>query len=148
MSSEFQAAPQALRPQQWHQSNFLKRLDDLFANTDQVREAAKLAIAHIRSGFADAPVGDADGKPPLASFFAYLIHNMASHYHWTERHIMHELPLARLWQYLRLIEKANDPEVIGSNPSEAERMRIFEEVQAEIHTIENAHRDVYSHPQP
>lgn len=147
MSSEQEKAHHDARPWQWHQQNFIKRLDSLFADHRQVSKAARVAIEHVQSAFADAPKGDGTArKQPLASHFAYVIHNLASHYHWPECYILRQLPLARLWQYLRLIEKANDPDVIGSNPSDIPRGQIFDELVQKQRAAENNHREIYFPP--
>jgi len=148
MSSEFRNCPQSARPIQWHRENFIRRLDDTFTDRAQLREASLLTIEHLRAAFADAQSGEAVAGQSFASHLAYVVHNIASHYHWAERAIIHDLPLARLWQYLRLIDKASDPESVGSNPSERQRMEIFEDVQRQARAEQQRFRELYFPPLP
>lgn len=124
----FQSSHAPERSLQWRQDQFIRRIADELHSADSIRDASETAIDHIRAAFADTPAGSGTAGQPLASHFAYITHNLATHYHWAEAYILHELPLNRLWQYLRLIEKANDPDHIPDNPSDIARGEIFQEL--------------------
>jgi len=82
---------------------------------------AKAAIDGIRKylddALMDAPTNE-DGAhgAPVVSFTASVVHALAKLYHWSERDILN-IPLARIWQYLRLARRDADPKAIFVNPS-------------------------------
>lgn len=61
-----------------------------------------------------APVKRNDTRPDT-SFAASLIHALSSGYGWSGEEIL-DLPLARLFQYLRRIQRSNDPDMGFWNP--------------------------------
>lgn len=68
-------------------------------------EAVKSVERYLEESMMDGPPrrdGDA-GDPPTASAMAWLVHRIASAYHWSEAEIM-QMPLKRLWQYLKIID--------------------------------------------
>jgi hypothetical protein len=74
--------------------------------------------AYLNRVFQDIPHGDgaAQGKSYTAPV-ASMVDLLASEYGWTDDQIL-SLPLARLFQYLRRIEKRRDPKSIQFNRSE------------------------------
>jgi hypothetical protein len=91
--------------------------------TEQVRplnfmDVTREIYAYLNRVFQDIPQGDGDTTAksytaPVAS----MIDLLASEYGWQDEHIL-SLPLARLFQYLRRIEKRRDPKAMQFNRSE------------------------------
>lgn len=50
-----------------------------------------------------------EAEPPLTSEILHLVALLAREFHWTEEQIIN-MPIARLWQYRRLIKMYHDPE--------------------------------------
>lgn len=74
--------------------------------------------AYLNRVFQDIPQGDgsSQGKNYTAAV-ASIVDILASEYGWTDEHIL-TLPLARVFQYLRRIEKRRDPKAMQFNRSE------------------------------
>jgi hypothetical protein len=74
--------------------------------------------AYLNRVFQDIPQGDgsAAGKNYTAAV-ASIVDLLASEYGWTDEHIL-TMPIARVFQYLRRIEKRRDPKAIQFNRSE------------------------------
>jgi hypothetical protein len=61
-----------------------------------------------------APAGPSDSKPDT-SFAASIIHALAKTYGWTDDAIL-DLPMPRIFQYLRKIRRDGDPDIAYFNP--------------------------------
>jgi hypothetical protein len=74
--------------------------------------------AYLNRVFQDIPQGDnASLEKSYTAPVASIVDLLASEYCWTDEHIL-TLPLARVFQYLRRIEKRRDPKVMQFNRSE------------------------------
>jgi len=66
----------------------------------------------------DVPTGSkGPSAAAITSSVATFVHVIATEYHWPEADIM-RIPIQRLAQYLRLINRAGDPKAIFVNPSD------------------------------
>ena len=68
--------------------------------------------------FTDKPpaqVSEKNTKKSDSSFAAWMIHKLASAYGWTDDAIL-DMPIPRLFQYLRNIQRQENPELIHFNP--------------------------------
>jgi len=66
----------------------------------------------------DAPSGGRETwEKKYVADMASLVDILAREFHWTDEHIL-ELPLARVFQYLRLIRKRSDKNALMFNPSD------------------------------
>lgn len=72
---------------------------------------------YLALAFQDAPQGERGGKQYTAGC-ASLVDIMAHEYSWPDEAIM-EKPIARLFQYLRLIQKRNNPKALLFNRSDS-----------------------------
>jgi len=91
---------------------FVKGLGDL-----KYVQSVKDISEYLKSAFQDAPAGGAGGKQYTADC-AWLVEIMAHSYGWDDEATMQK-PVARLFQYLRLIQRRNDPKAILFNRSDA-----------------------------
>lgn len=126
--------PQPARSVAWHQDQFIRAVKAEWRTNDSIRAASDALIDHVQNAFADLPeqtVSSSTGlnpNPSVAAHTAAIVHGIAKNYHWPEEYIIRELPLVRLWQYLRLIDRGNDPEAPVCNPSDGEKGRIYFEL--------------------
>lgn len=93
----------------WHRSAMLRK----------IRKASYInTVAAIRDrideAFMDAPCGSGSNGEQIASTTAYLVHSIASKYHWHRDEIL-DTPLAELWQYIRINRKIDDPDAMIVN---------------------------------
>jgi hypothetical protein len=101
---------------------FTRRLEKLWCDAKGAPNSHYLfavlpeALAFIEASFADAAVpalvDEKTGLPvaprePGTAFLAPLVITVAAETGWTEEHIM-RLPLARLWQYLKIIRRRHE----------------------------------------
>lgn len=92
-------------------TKFVKGLRKLkyLKSVEEIRE-------YLNGAFQDAPQGGSAGKQYTADC-AWIVEIMAHEYGWDDESIMQK-PIARLFQYLRLIHKRNDPKALLFNRSE------------------------------
>lgn len=91
---------------------------------------------YVDETFMDAPGGKASEKIPDTSFVAELVDLLAREYHWTERDILN-LPLKRIFQYLRRIQKHHDTDATFVNPSDEIRGKWLREENARLRARNN-----------
>lgn len=78
-------------------------------------EAVKGIQGYLDEAFLDGPNGGSAGySPSYWSGFASIVGALASEFHWSEQQIM-DMPLKRVWQYLRIAQKRNNPKASFSN---------------------------------
>jgi len=71
---------------------------------------------YLDRAFMDAPGGPrSSGSHATASFAAAVVHRLAEKYGWAENAIL-DLPIARCFQYLRLMRRDDAPEAVQINP--------------------------------
>lgn len=86
-------------------------------STEDFDEIMADAQEYFTSAFADAPMGEGSAGVPYYSSMAVLVDYLASEYGWTDEMIIN-LPYKRLFQYMRVIAKRNDPKKILCNKSD------------------------------
>lgn len=142
LHSESDVLPAPGRSVQWYQQGFIRRIRDTLTDPADIERAANEMVDHVRDAFADVPATtDSGNGGSTAAHHAYLVHNIARSYHWAEHHIRRELPLTRLWQYLRVIEQNNNPESSVPNPSQAAHGEIYFELLEKGRAIERSQVD-------
>lgn len=70
---------------------------------------------YLERAFMDRPPTIESGKVIAASYAASMIHKIASAYHWDDESIL-DKPIARLFQYIKWIEVAQNPSTPQFNP--------------------------------
>lgn len=93
-------------------TKFVRKLKDV-----KFLPAVKEINEYIDTAFQDAPAGSAATGKTYTANCASLVELMAHEYGWDDETIM-EKPVARLFQYLRLIQKRHNPKVILFNKSD------------------------------
>ena len=101
-------------------------------------------VAHIYRyldrAFSDSPAGG--GRQGFfANYYsaeASVINIIASSYGWSDDKIC-EIPVEKLWQYIRCIQRRNDPNMPMSNPSDRIRQVEFEKLKERIKKESNGH---------
>ena len=93
--------------------------DDFIKSISKIDfELAKQQIAdYVSDSIMDAPAGAGPVTIPQASFVATLVDAIASEYHWAEKDIV-AMPLKRVFQYIKLIQRRNNPSAPVFNPSD------------------------------
>lgn len=81
---------------------------------------------YLDEAFQDSPGGGSSNRPLSTSFAAVLVDMIAREYGWRESDIL-DMPLRRLFQYLRCIRHHHDPDAVFVNPSDAVRRRWVKE---------------------
>lgn len=70
---------------------------------------------YLEKSFCDFPGGKTSGfTPAYWSCFANIISELAKEHGWDEQKIM-DMPLKRIWQYIRVIRKRQNPNEVFSN---------------------------------
>lgn len=90
-----------------------------------IRKCAKIdfvaAIAacrnYIDATFQDSPASSTQSSGPYASWCAHIVFNIASETGWSDENIMN-MPLKRLFQYLKIIRRHDNPRAPVHNPSD------------------------------
>ena len=98
--------------------------------------ATREIYAYLRRVFQDIPHGDGTGGKSYTAAVASIVDLLASEYGWTDEHIL-TLPLARVFQYLRRIEKRLDPKAMQFNRSERLISEWLQRRQEPVSTGEN-----------
>lgn len=83
---------------------------------ETLREIQEFLDRHLQ----DSPAGSESTQAEFVSWVAAAVHALASAYGWTERDILN-MPLARVFQYLRLIQRNLDPNALFINRSDRVR---------------------------
>lgn len=131
------------RPLAWHQDRFIRRVGERLTD-DLLKEAAALVWRHVHGAFFDAPPpsrrrGSGSGVP-LACPAAEIIHSVATQYGWSAAEIRFGMPLAQLWQFVRLIAKSADPERHVIQRSDIFRGHLQSEYELEMAAWERRQR--------
>lgn len=79
--------------------------------------AVKACANYVDDTFQDSPASSSDRSLPYAAWTAYIVNNIAMNYGWSESSILN-IPLKRLFQYLRCIRRYHDPNAPLFNPSD------------------------------
>lgn len=105
-----------------------------------VRSVSKLGVSDAIHGirnylddvFLDSPGGSRGDSfsPSYYSGVATVVYRMANEFHWRETDLMN-MPLARMYQYLRMLNHKSDPKAILFNPSDKVRGRWMEQLNNE-----------------
>ena len=131
--SEEYHRPSDKRPVGYRQARFIRQCAE--AIRPDLKEVIASVIRYITSAFADAPPSSprdsSESVNPLAAAEAYIVHRLAAGYHWSESAIL-ALPLPRVWQYLRLLEQAADPDRHIVQGSDVARGRYTEQYRDHI----------------
>lgn len=96
--------------QRWATVRKLRRVKMQDAS-DQIGEYLKLS-------FMDAPGRTNQNASSYTSWIASLVHRLASHYGWSEQAVLN-CPFRALWQYINLIRRDENPDLVGFNPSQS-----------------------------
>jgi hypothetical protein len=107
------------RPRSWFRRYlFVRKLRGIpFA------EAVKGITDYLNEAFQDHTGGKSEGfSPSYWSGFASMVATLATEFHWSEADIMH-MPLKRVWQYMRIVEKRHNPKAWFTNPSSKIRIQ-------------------------
>lgn len=93
----------------WHRGRMLRKIRkaNYIETVGAIRE-------RMDEAFMDAPCGGGESQESIASTTAYLVHVIASKYHWHRDEIL-DTPLAELWQYIRINRKIDDPDAMVVN---------------------------------
>lgn len=83
--------------------------------------------AYMADSFIDAPCGKEGFTPSYWSGFASIIGLLSSEFGWSEREIL-GMPVKRVWQYVRIAEKRNNPKAWFPNRSHQVRAKWLEEM--------------------
>lgn len=81
---------------------------------------------YLDAMLADLPGGSGQMAAQPTHWAAGVVHAIASAYGWTDECIM-DLPVRRLWQYLRCIRRQSDPKAVFANPSDRVRAQWLNE---------------------
>lgn len=103
----------------WRQDRFIKHSRKL-----PFVEAASAIGEYLDDAFLDAPPqtgGDGPRKAPSVSFTASLVHCIASAYGWTRSEIA-TIPMAEIWQYIKIITEGKYNPIDTIIDREIERM--------------------------
>lgn len=79
--------------------------------------AAVAIREYIDAALADSPAESGEGSPGYVSWVTHYVDLLACEYHWSEREILN-LPLRRLFQYVRRIQKRHNPHAIFIDQSD------------------------------
>lgn len=83
------------------------------------QDAVTAIRAHVEDAFQDSPSeSSGEEKQPVVSVTASLVDCFASQYGWPEREVL-DTPIARLFQYARMIRQRNNPDAIIVNKRSA-----------------------------
>lgn len=93
----------------WRRSRFLRR-----ARSIEYIPAVEAIRDHLDDAFMDAPSGEGGTAQPVACLTASLVDLFASEYGWPQSETL-STPLARLWQYRRLITRRDNPKAVLVN---------------------------------
>lgn len=109
---------------------FLKRIRKLL----KTPFGYSLAVAEIRAfiddAFADSPASGGGDSPGYVSWIAHYVDLLAHEYHWTEREILN-LPMKRIFQYVRMIQKRYNVRALFINASDRVRTEWLREQNKE-----------------
>jgi len=99
----------------WARWRLLQRISRLSFNY-----AHRQISEFVAEAFQDSPGGGKPTGPNYYSFAAGIISAVAHHHGWSEREILH-IPVKRLFQYLKAMQRTNNPEASLFNPSDKVR---------------------------
>ncbi len=94
--------------------------------------------AYLSGAMSDSPAVTGGNSVTYVSLTALIVHALASNYGWKEDRIL-DLPMTRVWQYLRCIQKQHDPDVILCNPSDTVRARALERRNRAMQRLQGYH---------
>lgn len=93
----------------WNFGRRIRKLDYL--------ATAKACFKYVEETFQDSPGGSGINSTPYAGWCAHLVNSIAINYGWPEEKILN-LPLKRLFQYLKCVRRYNNPDSPTHNPSD------------------------------
>jgi hypothetical protein len=102
---------------------------EAYSATFRKRNYVRLCAAirkFVEDAFQDAPASTGNLPVPFWSWAAGVVDRIAFAYHWSEAAIL-DMPLARLFQYIKILDKRDDPNRILFNPSDKVRSRWLQE---------------------
>jgi hypothetical protein len=106
---------------------------DNFVSRLAARDAEELAagiVDFLVEAFQDSPQSSGQAGDSFCAWVATYVDTLASEYGWGESEIL-AMPLKRVFQYIRLIRKRNDPKVSFIDPSDKVRLDWLESLSTE-----------------
>jgi len=79
--------------------------------------AIRACWKYVEETFQDSPGSSGQNSTPYAGWTAYLVNRVALNYGWSECEILN-IPLKRLFQYMKCITRHHDPKTPVHNPSD------------------------------